>query len=349
MKHNKQIIESMILITQQRDRDSLEFCLVATIAEIVPANTISLFRLIDGIESGEIEETIRLEITHNERDEVKYIWDKEPKLIKIPQVYVDCITSDESRSYAVDTHRSRLILPITRNENPEGILVIDTAEDLSSCQYIVEGLTKIYENYLLVLHESEFDTLTGLRNRRTFDKKIDFLLKEQKARESQKNNEGIVERRHYDELYNPWLAVVDIDHFKKINDTFGHIYGDEVLLLLAQKMKAGFRRNDLLFRFGGEEFVIILEPIEGKMVGKVLERFRKTVDEFSFPQVGNVTVSIGYSRIGKNDFPMAILENADKALYYAKKNGRNCVHCYEDLVEKGFLEAAKVTDDVELF
>lgn len=339
----------MINITNQRDRDSLEFSLVATVAELMPVNSISLFRIYGGSESQEIEKIIHLVTEPSENEGLMYLWDKEPKVVGMQQEFVQCLKNNESCSFQVNGNSTRLLLPITHDDSAEGVLEIITEHALKEYQYAIEGLVKIYENYLTVLHESEFDTLTGLRNRRTFDKKIDRFLDEQRTNVNGENDNFANNRRSCNTAKNAWLAVLDIDHFKKINDNYGHIYGDEVLLLLAQQMKKSFRRKDILFRFGGEEFVVILEPTTAEMAGMVLERFRQNIEHFDFPQVGQVTLSIGYAQIGEHDFPLAIIENADKALYYAKSHGRNCVHYYDDLVTKGLLKTAKINDDVELF
>jgi len=128
-----------------------------------------------------------------------------------------------------------------------------------------------------------------------------------------------------------WLAVLDVDFFKRVNDRFGHPCGDEVLVLLARLMRASFRESDRLFRCGGEEFVAILEPTEAQYVGGILERFRAAVEAYAFPLVGRVTVSIGYTRVAPRDNGLTAFGRADEALYAAKRQGRNQVVCYEDL------------------
>ncbi|HLF24652.1 MAG TPA: GGDEF domain-containing protein, partial [Burkholderiales bacterium] len=143
--------------------------------------------------------------------------------------------------------------------------------------------------------------------------------------------------------------VVDIDHFKNVNDRYGHLYGDEILLLFSQTMVEAFRGADLLFRVGGEEFVIVLKGVDLERALFVLERFRRTIEEKSFPQVGTITASIGASTITANDLSTSIIDRADKALYYAKSNGRNQVHAYENLVAAGKLTDAKHDSAAELF
>ena len=145
-----------------------------------------------------------------------------------------------------------------------------------------------------------------------------------------------------------WLAVVDIDHFKQVNDRFGHLYGDEVLILLANILRTSFRSHDRVFRFGGEEFVVLLRSTTLATAHRVFNRFRLAVQEYAFPQVGNVTVSLGFVSTTRGS-PVEILGQADQALYYAKEHGRNQVCFYDDLIASGQLAAKVANDDVELF
>jgi diguanylate cyclase (GGDEF)-like protein len=146
-----------------------------------------------------------------------------------------------------------------------------------------------------------------------------------------------------------WLAVVDIDHFKMVNDRFGHLYGDEVLILVANILRSSFRSHDRIFRFGGEEFVVLLRSTSLSTAHKVFNRFRKNVEDYYFPQVGQVTVSVGFVS-AENGSPVEVLGRADQALYFAKENGRNQVRYYDDLVAAGLLQTKQVSnDDVELF
>jgi diguanylate cyclase (GGDEF)-like protein len=151
-------------------------------------------------------------------------------------------------------------------------------------------------------------------------------------------------------VHHHWLGVIDIDHFKNINDNFGHLIGDEVLILVSNLMKSAFRSQDKLFRFGGEEFVVLLKPTELANALATFERYRKEVDGFRFPQVEHVTISAGFTRIGLYDTPSMILDNADEALYYAKEHGRNLVFCYEELIDAGKLVKHQMLHtDAEIF
>lgn len=123
----------------------------------------------------------------------------------------------------------------------------------------------------------------------------------------------------------------------------------EVLLMLSQLMTQTFRDTDLIFRFGGEEFLGVFECSSPADIGQILERFRKKVSRFEFPQVGKVTISSGYTMISADDGSSQMIDRADLALYYAKNNGRNHICQYEQLVADGSLQGNKKEGVIELF
>ena len=163
---------------------------------------------------------------------------------------------------------------------------------------------------------SVLDGLTGLYNRR----QLEISLEQEYNRT----------KRHPSDFS---LAILDIDFFKKVNDTYGHQYGDYVLKTVADLMKAAFRKTDLLYRYGGEEMVIIMPEtnIEGAIIP--VQRLRRTVEEYDFEYNGvksRVTVSIGLT-MNYQEFnsPTEMLKSADEALYRAKESGRNRVVLHE--------------------
>jgi diguanylate cyclase (GGDEF)-like protein len=198
-----------------------------------------------------------------------------------------------------------------------------------------DSLFAVAGKYYERLVEGETDPLTRLDNRRLFQRQVD---------------EGLRRWSSSGRAY--YFAMLDLDRFKRINDEFGHLYGDEILVHFANLMRATFRSGDLLYRFGGEEFVVIfgVEPPEHGGDG-TLERFRKAVEAYDFPGVGRVTVSIGFTRVVDARTPAPVLiDRADEALYYAKEHGRNRVCGWEALVEAGELKAKPVpAGDVTLF
>jgi len=152
---------------------------------------------------------------------------------------------------------------------------------------------------------SETDKLTGLKNRRYFQEKLEEQLS---------NNEKSA---------SPFsLFILDIDHFKKVNDTFGHQVGDEVLAQLAQLLKNQARSLDIVARYGGEEFVVILPETDQNEAKAIAEQLRQAVEQAKW-QTGRITVSVGIATAIKTDNETTILQRADKALYASKENGRN--------------------------
>ncbi len=164
--------------------------------------------------------------------------------------------------------------------------------------------------------ESRRDFLTGIPNRRAFDEVISELTE--------------ASERQFKDLC---LLMIDIDHFKKFNDTWGHQTGDEVLKVVAKALGQNVRGSDVVARYGGEEFALLLPgtPLNGALV--VAENVRKTIAASklkrrdSQDELGQITVSIGVARfrIGEGDSVPFLIKRADEALYSAKKGGRNKV------------------------
>jgi diguanylate cyclase (GGDEF)-like protein len=213
--------------------------------------------------------------------------------------------------------------------------------------YVIGGIVGVYRNFQNLLDYSERDSLTGLLNRKTFDDQLARML--QHAHEQDPLLPGMPERRHHHGEEKQWLAVVDVDHFKAVNDKFGHLYGDEVLILIANLLQSSFRAQDRVFRFGGEEFVVLLRSTTLDNAWKIIERFRANVETHDFPQVGRVTVSVGFVSIRAYESPVVTLGHADQALYYAKSNGRNRACHYDDLIAHGLLQAVASNDTAEFF
>ncbi|QNP60349.1 GGDEF domain-containing protein [Paenacidovorax monticola] len=261
-----------------------------------------------------------------------------------------CINSQgTSAQHSPRKGRYTLWLPVWMHNKVGTCLEITQSRAFSAHKLdVIMGIFQVYQNYQSLLDYSERDALTGLFNRKTFD--------EQFARYATpgvgaRGGVEAIPPEDEDETDGPlqqWLAVVDIDHFKQVNDRFGHLYGDEVLILIANILRSSFRSHDRIFRFGGEEFVVLLRSTTLKTAHKVFNRFRETVLEHEFPQVGRVTVSIGFVATAHGS-PVEILGQADQALYFAKENGRNRVCYYDDLVNGGHLQAKVANDDVELF
>ncbi len=152
------------------------------------------------------------------------------------------------------------------------------------------------------------DPLTHAYNRRTFSE-----LLEQEIKKVDRNDRSFS------------MVMLDIDHFKRINDTHGHDAGDYVLKRMAKLIRENIRDEDILSRYGGEEFVIILPERNLKGARAVAERIRKLIENASFDKVGHVTISAGVSDFMQGDNKESVFKKADNALYIAKNGGRNRV------------------------
>lgn len=249
----------------------------------------------------------------------------------------------------LDDGSHRVVFPVIRLDEPIYLIDLWLSEEFSADQRVtLMGLIEYFGNHIALLDYGEADTLTGLASRKTFDKHLFELLG--KAANDKQTGNGQESRRSRKEDGNHWLAVCDIDKFKLVNDNFGHLIGDEVLIMLAHVMNQSFRFDDQLFRFGGEEFIVLLQPTDEHFALAALERFRRNVEKQAFSRVGHVTVSIGFSALLPNDTPTDVIDRADEALYYAKRNGRNRVNCYEQLVASGEVAAKEIAKgEVELF
>lgn len=151
------------------------------------------------------------------------------------------------------------------------------------------------------------DSLTELYNRRKFNEVLKYEIDKAKR-------------------YPTDLSIIfcDIDKFKSINDTFGHDIGDEVLKSFALILKSSLRKSDVVARWGGEEFTILLTNETPQDTIDIVEKIRKEIESYKFEKVDALTASFGISYLKENDTDDDILIRADKALYDAKKKGRNC-------------------------
>ena len=246
----------------------------------------------------------------------------------------------------------RLVFPVGPASEPLYLIEITLTEEFTADGRVsLMGLIEYFGNHIALLNYGEADTLTGLASRKTFEKHLFELL----GRANQDNlsaNSGSepVRRTGSSNDSRHWLAVCDIDHFKSINDNFGHLIGDEVLIMMGQLMRTSFRFDDQLFRFGGEEFIVVLQPADVDSAMRTFERFRTEVANQVFSRVGHVTISIGFSQLLPYDTPNDVIDRADEALYYAKQHGRNRVDNYEMLIAAGELQPKQVAKgEVELF
>ncbi len=333
------LLKHMLDITGHRDQDLIEISILSAISQMLNVKDARILELsrkkertylfpVAWLENGKV--LISNEVMHN----------NEESLENYP-VLMHCIQHHCRFQEKIDSTLHKLWVPIWSEDEVIACFEIHNHKPFPRKTLdLIDGMLGVYRNFVSLLEYSETDSLTRLLNRKSFEKH--FTKARMHATPYLEVPAGLVDRRHDGITAEPvdqWLAVVDIDYFKRINDTFGHLYGDEVLILLAQLMKSSFRAHDRIFRFGGEEFVILIHSVTMAAATHIVERFRKSVENHRFPQVGTITVSIGFTNFHPDESPSEILGHADHALYYAKKHGRNQSQNYQKLVSEGLLKS----------
>lgn len=152
------------------------------------------------------------------------------------------------------------------------------------------------------------DKLTGLHNRVQFDQTLTMELD-----------------KTFRYNYSIGILMLDVDFYKSVNDTYGHMIGDKVLIEIAKRLKENIRFSDTIYRWGGEEFIILTQTIEKEALMMLAENIRQKVEDIAFDIVGHITVSIGATLSNKDDSTSSIIKRVDEALYLAKNSGRNCI------------------------
>ena len=178
-------------------------------------------------------------------------------------------------------------------------------------QELIETKELLEKQSKELLDMATIDPLTGLLNRRELDNRASRLLSQ-----AQRNKSSVA------------VMIIDIDDFKKINDTYGHAFGDDVLKHLGKSLLKSHRKHDVVARYGGEEFVLVLPDTDDANALNAAEKIRCDIETTEINGI-NITVSIGLSinKDNKNEFDV-LFKEADSALYKAKKNGRNTTILY---------------------
>ena len=344
-------ISHLAALTAQRDRELLDVTLAQGVLDLLGSDSVAVYRLI-----GREDEARRWLCCGLAR--------KGQIAVSDPSwVDLHALPLESAHPLRAQAQSSRLpvqgeldgdssgghvmVMPLPVEVGLPGVLEVISAEPLSlKAQRTIQTVLKVFGNFQNLLESSQRDALTALLNRQTFD--ATFLKASMPAAE--RGGDHAEGERRSNGASGYWIGVVDIDHFKRVNDGFGHLIGDEVLVLVARIMRQTFRHHDRLYRFGGEEFVILLRGGSEEDALGAFERFRVNVAQYPFPQVQNVTVSVGFTEVRHQDTPNVAFARADQAVYRAKHQGRNQVLCHESLIRSGALTSAEEhIGDVELF
>ena len=335
------LIHTVANLIDERDREGLEVTLARVTFEMSHARALTFWRVFRRVDGVWLRKRVVL---------------PEPvELAESPENDMPLSAASECLRVAYETRtfvrwRERpgsprgCVLPVLGANDVLGLIEIEVdCEFDRERQSVLAGMLRIYRSHLAALDYGDIDELTRLANRRTFDDQFARFVQAEGRRHGVRRIEDVWGARSH-------LGVADIDFFKQVNDRFGHPYGDEVLMLFSGLMRDTFREADKLFRFGGEEFVILMANCSIDDALAAFERFRAAVAAHHFPQVGQVTVSIGVTSLRLHDNGSAAFGRADQALYAAKRRGRNRVLLYEGLQESAALVSMrKASPEVELF
>ncbi len=339
-----ELVDHLAELGALRERDALDLALVNAICDVLQPQSVSICRAIGDPDN----ERWRLGATAGAGQKPGTGDSAWAALESLPRLDQHPLRQQALRSGQIQSASGTPALTEFPLGCANGVLELHTEAPLSAeNSRLVSGILRLYLNVGKLLDYGERDSLTDLLNRKTFDGAFLKATVEQRHSAAPAANQ---ERRDTCNAGSYWLCMIDIDHFKRVNDNYGHLIGDEVLLLLARLMRSQFRFHDLLYRFGGEEFVVLMRCCGETEAGHVLERMRAATEAHLFPQVGQITVSIGFSEVRTGDSPSGAFERADKAVYYAKEHGRNQVCSYAALVARGELDnQASNVGDMELF
>jgi diguanylate cyclase (GGDEF)-like protein len=264
------------------------------------------------------------------------------RLTRRLQTTLDC--SDIIRMFADEVKTVVSFDQMTHEATNQETIKVGDNSGIHSCQYNLSmdetdlgSLTfsrkkRFMEEELCIIERLASTLVFPLRNAKLYQQALKAALKDEltdfgnkRALASSLHREAELAIRHNSPLS---IVMLDVDHFKAINDCYGHMAGDSILKDLAATIKKCARQSDLCFRYGGEEFLLILDNTDENQAFLVAERIRKTVAEYSYLYNGKIiplTISLGTATFDQKETLENFQSRADKALYKAKKEGRNVV------------------------
>ena len=339
MKKTKDaLIQAIITLTEQDGSRGLDASLLKQVSALFSPDEVALYDLFDA--NGRAE--FLADSLENARARDALGIDRAVNVdVCGEKGFVACIEAGQRVANPLDRDRVRTLYPIRGHSGITALLVADYARCPAREATWMAPLLAAYQNQKRLLFTLERDALTQLLNRQTFDRQVWEIIRRVAADAAGRTGTpGCI-----------CFGILDIDHFKEVNDTYGHLYGDELLLLFGRLMSKWFRHSDLTFRYGGEEFCVVLFDVADNIACQIFERFREAVAAYPFPQIGQRTVSVGFTAIRPDDQPGDLIDRADRALYFAKQHGRNRVSSHEQLVNAGHVAdpETRMVGAIELF
>ncbi|MDT8405925.1 MAG: GGDEF domain-containing protein [Methylococcales bacterium] len=325
------VVNGLAETTRHHDRYLLDHAFLRSLVELFPCSLLQLFSV---QQRRDVAEFLLYSVLRP--DSSLNVTSTETVDDPLAQALVQQVEQPRIVILDADDLSQRVLFPILDRSNELQAVLVYTGSRLDAMpQQVIQGMSQVYGNFLNIIDKAQRDKLTGLYNRETLDDEITAILSQQKALPINATEDDL-RRRSETACY--WCALLDIDFFKAINDNYGHVYGDEVLILVARLMTSGILREvDRIFRYGGEEFVLLLSAPEASDAQQALERLRTQVATYDFPQINHITVTIGFVQIDQQPSPADVISEADEALYHGKQHGRDQVCYYRQLLEAGHL------------
>jgi len=296
---NKNDLKSLIIQMNKELLNNIDSQAEATKEQVVGylQNAITTINNIDGNKTDSIEHA-KLQFTNAYKEiaekSISSYQQTSGELEKISKLHKEAV--NEFTPYAI--HLPTIINKFNDIQNY-------MAEEIEKANEVIAMLTKQVQD---LEEESNLDGLTKVFNRRALDRYLQSLT-----------SKGEIKHTLH-------LLMLDVDDFKNVNDTYGHIAGDKVLIYLANVLRRVLRDGDKVFRYGGEEFVIILNRLKQDKCQDIVQRLLLTISTSHLLYKGHsikITASIGATQYINGDTPQSILERADKALYKSKNSGKN--------------------------
>lgn len=354
------LTEHIIKLTDHRDRDLLELTLAKAMVKLLPIDRVVVARVLseEGVKRWLDIATLDARGGGKVQDPLRVEFDQLP-LLEDDRYRMRCLLERGlvEHAWAGENGPRISFIPLfldSRNDE-EGVIEVHSGASLTHAQLEVIGdLHHVFINMYNLLAYSDRDALTGLLNRKSLDDTFYHAVLDElgELENADKVREVVVapgqERRHRVPP-NYWLGSISVDDFGVISDKHGHLIAEEVLLLVARIMNNTFRTYDRLYRFGGEQFGVLMHCPDEALVLAAFERFRANVEKFNFPQVGRVTASAGFTRITADDSPNTALERAERAVDYAQHHGKNQVFSHPELMRRGLSIDASKVGEIDVF
>ena len=349
------LTEHILKLTDHRDRELLELTLSKALIDLVRVQRVVVATVVrheghkhwldnvrmDARGGGKVADRTRLDISLL------------PRLDLLPD-RLACLQNEQMMevAWAGDSGPRITYLPLFANakRDEQGVIEIHSASSLAPDDLLlVEQIRHVYRNMHGLLAYSDRDALTGLLNRKSLEDAFYSAVLEELDGVSGRRIQAYTadlpgqERRHrVPACY--WLGTAWVDQFENLSDKHGRVIAEEVLVVVARLLNSTFRTYDLIYRFDGEHFGVLMHCPEEAVVHSVFERFRASVEKFHFPRVGHVTASCGFTLVMADDTPESALQKTRRAIDVTQKSGPNQVCSYLELVRKGVLSELPASD-----